>query len=338
MQEALLWRPRSENRVHCHLCSHYCLIPDGGRGKCGVRENRGGTLYTLVNDRIAALNVDPVEKKPLFHFMPGTRTLSYATMGCNLACSFCQNYSLSQPPGRGGAIEGEHATPEQLVDAAARKGCRSISATYSEPTIFFELMLPTARLAHAKGLKNIIVSNGFMTRECLDELGPHIDAANIDLKAFTPEFYKRECHARLEPVKKNLIRIRELGWWLEVTTLVIPGLNDSREELANIAGFIAGELGRDVPWHVSRFHPDFELTDRGATPVATLEAAWAEGRKAGLHYVYVGNVHGHDGESTLCPGCGAPAVLRSGFHVLEKHVAGGACTRCGARIHGVDMS
>ena len=338
MHTALLWKPLDKNRVQCRLCSHFCIIENQAAGKCGVRVNKEGSLKTLVYDRVAALNMDPVEKKPLFHFYPGTRTLSFATMGCNLSCSFCQNYSLSQPPRRGQGIKGEKITPEQLVETALQNNASSISYTYSEPTVFFELMLDTAKLASAQGLKNIMVSNGFQSPECLQELGPHIHAANIDLKAFSDTFYQDQCGAKLKPVLKNLKHIKELGWWLEVTTLVIPNLNDSQAELMNLAGFIAEELGVDVPWHVSRFHPNFELRDRGPTPVKTLETAWDIGHRAGLRYVYTGNMHGHHGEHTLCPGCGKTVIERQGFFILSSRLKNGACESCGFKIAGRGLS
>jgi pyruvate formate lyase activating enzyme len=334
MHPALLWKPLSGQRVSCRLCSHFCLVPDQGSGLCGVRVNRDGALYTLVADRVAAANVDPVEKKPLFHFHPGSRTFSFATMGCNLSCSFCQNWSLSQPPRAEGRVRGETATPASLVEAALNSGCHSISYTYSEPTVFFELMLPTARLARERGLANILVSNGFQSPECLDELGPFIDAANIDLKAFSEAFYAEQCGARLAPVLDNLRRMKALGWWLEVTTLVIPGLNDADGELASIAAFLAGDLGPETPWHVSRFHPDFRLLDRGPTPPATLELAQALGQEAGLHYVYVGNLRGHAGEHTRCPACQSPVIERTGFTVNARRLRDGHCAACGALVHG----
>lgn len=335
MLPALLWKPLDADRVQCRLCSHFCRIDPGERGRCGVRVNRGGELFTLAADRVAAVSVDPVEKKPLFHFLPGTRTFSFATMGCNFTCSFCQNFALSQPPRESGRVSGEPATPEALVEAARDQDCRSVSYTYSEPTVFFELMLPTARLARERGLANILVSNGFQSPECLAELGPYIGAANIDLKSFSEEFYAKRCGARLSPVLENLKRMAGLGWWLEVTTLVIPGLNDSDRELASVAGFIAGELGPHVPWHVSRFHPDFTLTDRGPTPVSTLDRAREAGERAGLTFVYVGNVPGHDGENTLCPSCGRVVLERTGFTVTARHLQGGACAHCGAAVPGV---
>ena len=334
MHPARLWKPLKDEKLQCHLCSHYCLIQPDQRGKCGVRINKDGQLYTLVYDQAAAINIDPVEKKPLYHFLPGSSTFSFGTMGCNLGCSFCQNYSLSQPPRLGQPIQGQSVNPALLVQAAQDAGCRSMSYTYSEPTIFFELLQDTATLAKEKGLANIIVSNGFMTRECLDELAPLVDAANIDLKAFTPEFYEKVCEAKLEPVKKNLVRMRELGWWIEVTTLIIPGLNDASDELAAMAGFIAGELGPQTPWHLSRFHPDFNLQDRPPTPAATLEKAWELGKKAGLEYVYVGNLPGNSHNSTVCPGCGKTAIERVGFTVLGGTLRDGKCSACGRELAG----
>lgn len=334
MHPARLWKPLTEGKVQCRLCAHFCIVAPGERGKCGVRENAGGEFFTLVYDKVAAMNVDPVEKKPLYHFLPGTRTFSFGTMGCNLGCSFCQNYSLSQPPRQGLPVQGRRAEPGAIVDAAVEAGCRSVSYTYSEPTIFFELMCDTARAAHARGLKNIIVSNGFMSPECLDELAGLVDAANIDLKSFDPHFYETVCGARLEPVKKNLARMRPMGWWLEVTTLLIPGLNDSDAELQALAGFIAGELGQDTPWHISRFHPDYRMNDRPPTPPETLEKAWDIGRKAGLRYVYVGNLPGNAHNSTACPDCGAAAMERRGFEVLAGPGPGGKCPACGRILSG----
>lgn len=334
MHPARLWKPLKDNQVQCRLCSHVCVVDPGERGRCGVRVNQDGKLYTLVYDRAAALNIDPIEKKPLYHFLPGTRSLSFGTMGCNLGCSFCQNYTLSQPPRQGKPVQGHPVTPELLVQTALDAGCRSISYTYSEPTVFFELMQDTAKLAKKKGLANVMVSNGFMSPQCLDELAPLIDAANVDLKAFTPGFYEKVCQARLEPVKANLVRIRELGWWLEVTTLVIPGLNDSDQELAAMAAFIAEKLGKSTPWHLSRFHPTYELQDRPSTPASTLEKAWTAGKQAGLEYVYLGNVPGDPHNATLCPGCGKQVLTRSGFSVTGEAAGQGTCPSCGAAIAG----
>ncbi len=349
-REARLWKPLKDGHVQCRLCSHFCLIKPLERGLCGVRENKGGVLYTLVYALPAATNVDPVEKKPLYHFLPGTRTFSLGTMGCNLSCTFCQNATLSQPPRLGQRISGHHAEPAHLVAAALESGCKSISYTYSEPTVFFELVEDTARLARTKGLKNILVTNGFMSPECLDAFGPAtgegdgggglIQAANVDLKAFSEDFYRERCGARLAPVLKNLAQMRKLGWWLEVTTLLIPGLNDAASELKDMAAFIKAELGPDTPWHLSRFHPDYKLLDRPVTPHATLMTARELGRAAGLRFVYIGNASGPGFGDTLCPACGAVVLSREGFQVDivgagANGLAEGDCTACGAAIPGV---
>lgn len=334
MHPARLWTRLRDGRIRCGLCAHFCVVGESGRGRCGVRANRGGELVTLVYDTIAAINCDPVEKKPLYHFLPGSRTLSFGTMGCTMGCSFCQNAPLSQPPRLGKPPAGQAASPAALVRAAKETGSLSISYTYSEPTVFFELLCDTARLAHDQGLANIMVSNGFMSPACLDALDGMIDAANIDLKAFSPAFYGQVCQARLEPVKKNLIRMRELGWWLEVTTLVIPGLNDSAAELAALAAFLVRELGSATPWHISRFHPCHQLTDRPPTPVETLEMAWNIGREAGLDYVYVGNLPGNAHNATVCPGCQSAAVDRQGFTVSGTTLCGGTCRNCGFALPG----
>lgn len=338
---ARLWKPLAQGAVQCRLCSHFCVIQPGGRGLCAVRENRPhdgeGQLVTLVYGLPAAINADPVEKKPLYHFLPGTRTFSLGTMGCNLSCSFCQNASLSQPPRLGQAIKGHALPPDALVQAALDSGCRSLAYTYSEPTVFFELVQDTARLALERGLKNILVTNGFMSPDCLEALGPApglIQAANVDLKAFTEDFYKEQCGARLAPVLENLKRMRALGWWLEVTTLLIPGLNDSPQELAAMARFINEELGADTPWHLSRFHPDYKLLDRPVTPTQTLLAAREAGRRAGLKYVYIGNAAGPGHGDTLCPACAATVLPREGFG-LRGGVPSGNCPACGAAIAGV---
>lgn len=341
---ARLWKPLSGGFVQCRLCSHFCPIEPGGRGLCGVRENRSGELFTLVYGLPAAVSADPVEKKPLYHFLPGTRTFSLGTMGCNLNCSFCQNAALSQSPRLGQRISGHALSPAALVAGALDSGSRSLSYTYSEPTVFFELVEDTARLALDNGLRNVLVTNGFMSAECLDALGPAVlpsgapglvSAANVDLKAFTEGFYKERCGASLAPVLKNLRRMRELGWWLEVTTLVIPGLNDGADELARLAGFLASELGPDTPWHLSRFHPSYQLTDRAVTPTETLLAARDIGRAAGLRYVYIGNASGPGFGDTLCAACGAAVLRREGFRSGREGFKDGCCRACGERLPGV---
>ncbi|HML59252.1 AmmeMemoRadiSam system radical SAM enzyme [Solidesulfovibrio sp.] len=334
MHPARLWKKLPDGRVSCRLCAHFCRIADGAHGLCGVRVNKAGALFTLAYERVAAANLDPVEKKPLYHFQPGSRTFSFGTMGCNLSCAFCQNYSLSQPPRQGKAVTGERVTPADLVAAAKRSGAASISYTYSEPTVFFELMADTAALAHEAGLNNIMVSNGFSSPACLDALDGLIDAANIDLKAMDPVFYEQVCGAKLAPVLKNLVHIRRLGWWLEVTTLLIPGRNDDDAQLMRLAQFLVNELGADTPWHISRFHPDFAMRDARPTPPERLERAYAIGREAGLRYVYVGNVHDDRRNATLCPSCGAVVLTRAGMGLAASHMHGGACDACGATIAG----
>jgi len=339
---ARLWKPLKSGAVQCRLCNHFCAIKPGERGLCGVRENRGGELVTLVYGLPAAINSDPVEKKPLYHFLPGTRTFSLGTMGCNFSCTFCQNAGLSQPPRLGLPIKGHSLGPQALVDTAIESGCKSMAYTYSEPTIFFELVEDCARLALSRGLKNILVSNGFMSPDCLEAFGPAqggcIQAANVDIKAFTESFYAEQCGARLAPVLENVRHMRALGWWLEITTLVIPGLNDDPGELEALAAFIARELGPDTPWHLSRFHPAHRLLDRPVTPIQTLLDARAAGRAAGLKYVYLGNASGLGFGDTLCPACGKTAIEREGFLVIagaEGALPGGLCPSCNGAIAGI---
>jgi len=329
---ALLWRSLEGNTVQCQLCAHFCRIEDGRSGLCGVRRNLDGRLLSLSYDRVAALNLDPVEKKPLFHFQPGTFTLSLGTPGCNLSCAFCQNWTLSQPPREGKPIRGEAMPPREIVRMAQTSKAASVAYTYSEPTIFFELMSETAALARQAGLANIMVSNGFQSPACLDELGPLIQAANIDLKSFREDFYRDVCGARLGPVLKNLVHMKRLGWHVEVTTLVIPDLNDSDTELRDIARFLRNELGADMPWHVSRFHPCHHMMDHPPTPLETLMKAYDIGRAEGLSYIFVGNVPGTGLEDTVCPGCGLTVMERSGFTVLNDKLENGACPQCRVQV------
>ena len=334
--EAYLYAPLADNKVKCNLCSHRCVIKDDRRGLCSVRENQAGKLHTLVYGKVIARHVDPIEKKPLFHFLPGTLSYSIATAGCNFRCKFCQNADIAQMPAdHKGMIMGDTVTPEEMVDAAARAGCRSISYTYTEPTVFFELAYDTARIAHARGIRNVFVTNGYMTAEALEMINPYLDAANVDLKAFTEKYYKDLCGARLKHVQKNLKRMKDYGIFVEITTLIVPGLNDDSTELQQLAGFIADDLGPDTPWHISRFHPTYKLTDRPPTPVKTLTKAREIGLQAGLKYVYTGNVPGNTGENTFCPGCGEMVIERWGFQVGAMRIKDGRCTSCGARIEGV---
>lgn len=336
MIEAMLYRKLDGNDVHCYLCAQHCRIHSGDRGKCGVRENRDGTLYSLVYGKVIALHVDPIEKKPLFHFCPGSTSFSIATAGCNFQCLFCQNADISQAPRDSRTIFGEDVKPAAVVDRARQLGCVTISYTYTEPTIFMEYALDTARRARAAGIGNVFVSNGFMTGEALEAVAPYLDAANVDLKSFSDRFYREQCGGRLDPVLKTLERMKNLGIWLEVTTLLIPGLNDGDEELKALARFLVG-LGPETPWHVSRFHPDHRMTNLPPTPVETLQKARRIGLEAGLWYVYTGNIPGDEGERTYCRKCGALLIDRFGFRIRRMDLAGGACAKCGTVLDGTGI-
>ncbi|MBI9112524.1 AmmeMemoRadiSam system radical SAM enzyme [Maridesulfovibrio ferrireducens] len=335
LHPARLWKELKNGKVQCRLCNHFCIIEPDNHGICGVRQNIDGSLMTKTYDLVAAINIDPVEKKPLYHFLPGTSTFSLGTQGCNFGCEFCQNASLSQHPKSGREVTGQKVTPETLVELAISHKCKSISYTYSEPTIFFELMQDTAKLAHDHGLKNIIVSNGFQSPECLEELAPLIDAANIDLKSFNNTFYKEICKGKLNPVLETLKHIKKLGWWLEVTTLLIPGKNDEISELKQLANFIATELGEEVPWHISRFHPDYMMQDCPVTPMTSLTLARQAGNDAGLKYIYIGNVPGNEFSSTFCPSCNKEIIRRLGFSMENMGVDHGMCKYCGCHANGV---
>jgi pyruvate formate lyase activating enzyme len=336
MHEAILYQKLNDQKVHCFLCRHGCTIEHGRRGICAVRENRDGSLYTLVYGKLISTAVDPIEKKPIFHMKPGSRSFSIATVGCNFHCLFCQNSNISQLPREQTRILGQDTKPGEVVDMALRTGCHSISYTYTEPTIAFEFNLETARLANAQGLRNVFVTNGYMSREALQMISPYLDAANVDLKAFTEEFYSKQCGAHLQGVLENLRLMKEMGIWIEVTTLMIPGLNDSPLESEQIARFIM-ELSPDVPWHISRFHPMYRLIDRPSTPLHILKRARDIGLKVGLRYVYTGNVPGDEGEHTFCHGCGRVVVERLGFSILNNKIREGRCSFCGATVPGLDM-
>jgi pyruvate formate lyase activating enzyme len=337
MKEALFYNKLDDNKVHCFLCAQHCRIEPGKRGKCGVRQNCDGELRSLVYERLIAQNIDPVEKKPLFHFYPGTRTYSIATAGCNFRCLFCQNADISQSPREHGTIYGRKVPGRQVVEEAQRTGCASISYTYTEPTIFMEYAMEVAQMAHQADLKNIFVSNGYMTPEALDAIAPCLDAANVDLKAFSDRFYEEQCGAHLKPVLKTLEEMKKLGIWLEVTTLIIPGLNDDREELRELARFLC-DLGPEIPWHISRFHPTYMLTDRPPTPVETIRAARKIGIEAGLRYVYTGNVPGDEGESTYCHRCGSILIERIGFSMRRRGIKAGKCAQCGTPMTGAGIT
>jgi len=337
MKEARLYEKLSEDRVQCVLCGHRCLIADGRRGVCRVRENDGGTLYTRTYGAVIARHIDPVEKKPLFHFHPGTSAYSVATPGCNFRCQWCQNADISQlPRERDFDLRGEGMPPEDVVSAARQAGCRSIAYTYTEPTIFFEYAYDTARLAHEEGIDNVFVTNGYMTDEMLEAFDPYLDAANVDLKSFRNETYKEYVGAELQPVLESLKKMKELGVWLEVTTLVIPDINDDPGEIRDAARFVAEELGEETPWHISRFFPSYQMQNVPPTPPETLEKARAIGREEGLRYIYVGNLPGED--NTVCHSCGERLIRRVGYRVSQNVVREeGTCPSCGMAVAGVGM-
>jgi pyruvate formate lyase activating enzyme len=335
MHEALFYQSSGEDTVICGLCSHRCHIKAGKRGICGVRENQNGKLYSLVYGRLIAEHEDPIEKKPLFHFLPGSHSYSISTVGCNFHCLHCQNYDISQYPHRyGGEISGIERTPEAVVQAAVQADCASISYTYVEPTIFYEFAHACSELARKQQLKNVFVSNGYMTPEATRDLAPVLDAINIDIKGFTDDFYKKVCKARLQPVLDSVQLMHDLGVWVEVTTLLIPGLNDSPEELHDIARFIKG-VDSGIPWHVTAFYPTYKMTDREPTPVQSLRRARDIGLEEGLQFVYEGNVPGEGGESSYCPSCGTELITRFGFSIRQNRLDNGCCCDCGKQIGGV---
>jgi len=334
MREARLYSKNSDGSVDCALCAFRCHILKGRRGICGVRENRDGILNTLVYGSLIASNVDPVEKKPLFHFLPATTTYSIATAGCNFRCKHCQNFEISQITRESGDIPGAPATPDSVINAALGSGCRSISYTYTEPTIFFEFALDTGLKAGQAGLKNIFVTNGYMTPECLGEMKGVLDAANVDIKAFSDDFYKKICGARLAPVLDSIIEMRRLGIWVEVTTLIIPGKNNSTEELREIARWIY-KTDKAMPWHISAFYPTYKLMDAQPTSPKDLIKAREIGLAEGLRYVYTGNIPGLQGESTYCFKCGALIIERRGYSLGEVRLINGKCPECDTIIDGV---
>ncbi len=333
MKEAYLYKKTDNRRVQCNLCSHRCIIDEQGIGKCCVRKNIGGTLYSLVYGKIVAENSDPIEKKPLFHFLPGSYSMSIATVGCNFKCFFCQNFSISQAPCDHNIIEGKDITPEDIVSLAVANGDKSISYTYTEPTIFFEYAYDAAKLAGAKGLKNVFVTNGFMSRKCLLMIEPYLDAANVDLKSYSDVTYKNKIGGRLKPVLNNIIFIKELGIWIEVTTLIIPGINDSENELKQIAGFLAS-VDKGIPWHVSAYYPQYK-SKIPPTGIGQIEMAIEIGRGKGLKYVYGGNVPGSGYENTYCPRCGDLLIERTGFSISGSKMKKGHCAKCGQKIEGI---
>lgn len=335
MREARFYEKIGDGKVKCSLCAQHCTISPGKRGVCAVRENREGTLYSLVYGKVIAKHTDPIEKKPLFHFHPGSTSYSIATVGCNFKCMHCQNYDISQYPKNYPDIPGEDMTPEQVVREAELAGCKSISYTYTEPTIFLEFAYDCAKLAHEKGIKNVFVSNGYTGPEAARLIAPYLDGNNIDLKG-GDDFYKKVVGAKLQPVLDTIKLMKELGIWVEITTLIIPTYNDSEDFLKWVAAFIKS-IDPAMPWHVSQFYPTYHLLDKPRTPVSTLRKAREIGLKAGLKYVYEGNVPGEGGENTYCPSCGELLIERFGFSLVKITMKDSKCIKCGAYIDGVGM-
>lgn len=333
-KEALFYTPEAPGQICCRLCPHGCIIPDGKPGRCHVRRNRGGRLFSTNYGRVAAMSLDPVEKKPLYHFLPGSTTLSIAGAGCNMRCLHCQNHTLSQAPADGDP-QGSVLLPREIVTAAAESGAPSLSFTYSEPTVFYEMMLDCARLAKEGGLRTVMVSNGFINPEPLDVLIPHLDAANIDLKGFTDRFYEKICGGKLNPVLQTLKQLHAAGVWLEITTLIIPGYNDNPRELLELMDFI-GELDPKIPWHVSRFFPHYRLLDSDATPADQIHEILGRAHDRGLKHIYSGNLPAATWQNTLCSRCRTPLIKRHGYRVelqnLDKEFR---CTACSTRLAGV---
>lgn len=336
MVEAQFYDTLDEGRVRCTLCPHFCLLKEGETGLCGVRRNVDGRLMSLVYGQAAALHVDPIEKKPLFHVLPGSRSFSMATVGCNFKCVFCQNSDISQV--KAGASVSRYAreiAPVEIVTMAQEQRCDSIAYTYTEPTIYYEYAYECCRLAHEQNMLNVFVSNGYINPEPLNLISPFLDGANIDLKSFRNDFYTEFIGAKLNPVLDTIKLMKKLNIWVEVTSLVIPGKNDSEEEMRDIARFIKQEAGVETPWHISRFHPSYQMHDIPPTPLGTLQRAREIGLEEGLRYVYTGNVAGDDGESTFCYSCNELLIKRYGFQLLENNIKEAKCRYCGAPIDGI---
>jgi pyruvate formate lyase activating enzyme len=337
MKEASFYEKDKDRKVHCVLCRHHCTIADGASGICNVRINKDGALYTLVYGLPCAFHVDPIEKKPLYHFFPSSKAFSIATAGCNFRCAHCQNHEISQMPLSAGQITGEKMDPYEAVGFTEKAGCKSISYTYTEPTIFFEYAFDMAKLARERGICNTFVTNGYIEEAPLKAISPFLDAANIDLKGFSESFYKKICGAELSKVLDTIRLYKSLGIWIEITTLVIPGYNDKEEELRGIARFIKGDLGVETPWHVSAFYPTYKLLDAKRTPAKTIERARQIGLEEGLRYVYAGNIPGLAGEHTYCATCKNAVIKRYGYDIREYHIKEGACAFCGTIIDGIGL-
>ncbi len=338
MKEAFFYQKLENQKVQCNLCPHNCIIKPGEKGICSVRINLDGTLFSLVYDKIITTHVDPIEKKPLFHVAPGSKSFSIATMGCNLWCKFCQNADISQYPRLSpGEIPGNPLSPEEIVNQAIKTGCRSLAYTYTEPTIYFELMYDTARLAHEAGLLNLLITNGYINAEPLQMIQPYLDAANVDLKAFDEKFYKKVVGGKLSAVLDTLRLLKKLNIFTEITTLLIPSLNDDEIELRELVQFIKDEIGVATPWHISRFFPHYKMTYLPPTPLKTIQRAWEIGLEAGLRYVYTGNIDSDAEENTYCDNCHTLLIQRYGFQISKYEIREGRCPKCGSIIDGVAL-
>ncbi len=335
---AKFWKEKEDKTVECLLCPVHCILKDGQIGSCGVRVNHGGKLYTYTYGSLISAAIDPVEKKPLFHFYPGHKTLTIATPGCNLHCKGCQNWEISQVP-KGEVLKNSfyvetYVDPSVIVEKALEYGCESISYSYSDPTIFAEYMIDVAKLAKEHGLKNIMVTAGYINLNALEEIDKYMDAYSIDLKFFSDEMYRKYSKGRLEPVLETIKFVFERGKWVELTTLIVPRYVDE-EQLRNIARWIVKSLAPWVPWHLSRFFPHYKATDLPPTPLEDMEKAYRIGKEEGLEYVYVGNIFGNPYESTFCPKCGNEVIKRKGYVILKIDMEKGKCKKCGYEIKGV---
>jgi pyruvate formate lyase activating enzyme len=333
VREAMYYDRLEEERVECKLCPRRCKVAPRERGYCGVRENRNGEYVTLVYGRACSANVDPIEKKPLFHFLPGARALSIATAGCNIECKFCQNWEISQF--RPEQIRGITLPPEKLAMEAKQRGIETIAFTYSEPVVFYEYMFETARLARENGVKSVMISNGYIEKEPMAKLCEHLSGVKIDLKAFTEQFYEDMCNAKLHPVLDTLKLLSRKEMWCEIVVLIIPTLNDGHDEITRMCKWVYNELGPDVPIHFSRFYPTYKVKNLPPTPLSTITRAREIARREGLNYAYVGNVPGHEGESTYCPGCGKALIRRVGYRIENMEIRNGNCKFCDQPIPGI---
>jgi pyruvate formate lyase activating enzyme len=331
--EARYYKNISKDKVQCLLCPRGCVIPDGKRGYCEVRENRGGKLFSLTYGQPCSLHLDPIEKKPFFHVLPGTKSFSLATVGCNIECKFCQNWQISQSTPE--MIETKFRSPEQIVSTAHSLNAPSISFTYGEPVVFIEYAQDIAKKASAKGIKSLVVTNGFYRQKPLEDLCKVVDAIKIDLKGFTNKYYRNICDAELKPVLDSILKVRSEGVWLEIVYLMLPTLNDSPGKIREMARWLVKNVGEDVPLHFSRFFPQYKLKNLPPTPISSLETAYKICREEGLKFVYIGNVPGNEAENTFCPACSKKIIERRGYSIINIHIKNGRCAFCGEPIPGL---